>query len=197
MKKISSLLLVLCMLLLLAACTTTDTTDISKYQAAIDATEPTTVRVTTTFTSSVFSGVILNGEYDVTIADDGSATVEYTYEELNEGGVGAEGFINTVPGSATISADGTVSADGELPASVTAAKKLAIKLDSSKLKSVVEARGILTAEVLAANTEAVLGFKVDTDVSLELRITADGRIGSASINYTTADGHNSVVVTYE
>ena len=83
MKKISSLLLVLCMLLLLAACTTTDTTDISKYQAAIDATEPTTVRVTTTFTSSVFSGVILNGEYDITIADDGSATVEYTYEELN------------------------------------------------------------------------------------------------------------------
>ena len=195
MKRIISVLLVAVMLLLLASCQPAGV-DLAKYQAAIEATEPTAARVTVSLTSAVYEGVELGSEYAITFNDDGSASVEFTYDVLNDSGTGSTDFKSTVPGSATIASDGTVTGDS-VPASVASGAKLAIKLDQSKFKSMIEARGILTVEVLAANTEAVLGFKVDADVSFELRITEDGKIGSASLNYTDAAGATAIVVTYE
>ena len=195
MKRIISVLLVVAMLLLLASCQTTGV-DISKYQKAIDATEPNAARVTVSLASSTFPGVVLESAYDFTFNSDGSASVEFTYDVLNDSGTGSDDFMSTLSGSATIAADGTVTGD-DVPASVVSGAKLAIVLDQSKFKSMIEAKGILTVEVLAANTEAVLGFKLDADASFELRITEDGKIGSASLNYTSTEGAAAIVVTYE
>ena len=195
MKRIISILLVAVMLLLLASCQPAGV-DISEYQNAIVATEPTAVRVTVTLDSAVFSGVVLNSAYDITFNGDGSATVEFEYDVVNDTSSESDEFISVKTGSATIAADGTVTGDN-VPASVVAGAKLAINLDQSKFKSMIEARGILTVEILAANTEAVLGFKVDADASLELRITEAGTIGSASLNYTDATGAVAIVVAYE
>lgn len=186
MKRIVSLLLALTLVFALASCGAGD--DLSTYQNAISATNPSSVTVTTKL---VAGDVELNGSYDITYAD-GAATVVYEYEKLN---LDFEGdMVKTESGTSTVAADGTATG---VDAAVTSAAKLAIKLDTSKIKSVVEARGILTCEILAANTAAVLGFAVDADVSLELRVTADGKVGSASLSYTTDAGAHTIVCTFD
>ena len=195
MKKIVSILLVAVMMLLLASCQPAGDTDISTYKNALSATDSKEIVVSAKYTSLAFTDIELESEYTVTLLEDGSATVEFWYDVLNDSSSDSTDLITRHPGSATIAANGTVSGD-DLPASVTAGAKISFNLDQSKFKSMNEAHGILTAEILSANTEAVLGFKVDADVTLTLRITNDGKLGSASIAYATESENVSISILY-
>lgn len=188
MKRIVSLLLILTLVFALASCAPAGA-DLSKYQNAIDATSPAKVTISTKLNAD---DVELLGSYEIVYAD-GVANITYQYEELTLLGDNIKETVGPI--TTTLSPDGTATG---VNGNITSAAKLNVKLDAAKMKSFIEAKGILTCEILAANTASVLGFSTGADTSLELRLTADGKIGSASINYTTGEGYlSSVIITFE
>ena len=89
MKKIIALMLVLSCVFALGSCKRKnkdeapdiDAEAIATFQAKIDASMPETAIVTVTLKSALET---LESEYNVTYNQDGTATVVYTYEKLNE-----------------------------------------------------------------------------------------------------------------
>ena len=202
MKKIIALILVIGCILSLASCNfinkpsdeqPDDSHAIPDIQAKIDASAPAGADITVSFKTSLG---VLNGSYDVAYNEDGTATVAYSYEKFNtftEGETSAE-LKSTYTGTVTVSADGTVS--GDLGTEGLAAVSFDLHLNESKLSAVSISAGVLTAQVKAADTAAVLGVALDYDVQLAV-ITGTNGITSMTVSYTTALGEVEIVTLYK
>lgn len=198
MKKIIALVLVLVTALALTACslfkkdkgTTDGSASIDDYNDAIEATQPTTATIRTTY-KNTDPEVTLEGEYIVTYNIDGTATVNYTYDRL--AALGSPEMIEKKTGKVEVLTNGTVS--GDLDKVVTAAAVNTIKLDGKKMEYDIS-MGVLNAVVKAEDTKDIFGVDLGADAALDMRITDDGRIGSYSINYATSAGRAYIVCIF-
>lgn len=200
MKKIIALALIVACVFTLASCwwkkeeveNPVDLEALAAVQAKIDASSPETANITVTLDSELGE---LNGNYKVTYSmEDGSATVEYTYEKFNELVAGKD-FKETVgPDTVTVSADGTLS---EEVGGVSAVEALTfdLTLDADKLVSASLNAGVLTAKVQSAHTASVLGVAIDSDVDVLVTTTATG-VSAIAIAYDTAEGRVEISATY-
>ncbi len=189
MKKIIALILALTCVLALASCKKTEGfKDISK---ALEASNPKGADIDVVLETSLGE---LCGSYDVTYKADNSASIAYSYEQFNKLGEGNGEAKTVVTGEATVSADGKLSeAIGGVAAD--AAVSFTIKLTEKKLEDVKVEANVLTAKVLAKNTEAVLGVSIDADV--ELTVMTNGSACTAVvIAYTSEAGPVEISATY-
>ena len=162
-------------------------------QEKIDASNPKGAEVTVTFGTALGE---LVGTYNVAYAEDGSATVDYSYEKFNtftDGQTSTE-LKSTVTGTATVAVDGTVS--GDLGQDALNAVTFKLQLDASKLSDVTINAGSLKATVKAADTAAVLGVALEYDVQLVVT-TGETGVTSMSLAYTAAKGEVEIVTLYK
>ena len=203
MKKIIALLLALTCVFALASCqlvggsgenntnVSDGTASIEDYTAAIAATSPTSMTIETKLYNKN-PEVTLEGSYTVVYQVDGTAVITGSYEKLND--PNQESFKSEVTINSEVSSTGKVSGS-EIDATVSAAAVNKINLDAKKFSYEIS-MGTLNVTISAANTESVLGVKIDSEVKLIMRMTNDGKIGSYSINYSTGKGDASVVCMY-
>ena len=200
MKKIIALLLVLVCALSVTACslfggepvgTTDGSATVEDYNTAIGNTTPTTVTVTTTY-KNIAPEATLVGLYVVTYNVDGTATIEYSYDELAP--IGSASVMDKKEGTVEVLADGSISGEG-ISETVTAAAIGKIALDASKMDYSIS-MGVLNAEIKAENTKSVFGVDLGSDAKLLMRITNDGKIGSYSISYSTSAGEADIVCIF-
>ena len=196
MKKIIALLLALSCVFALAACKNDAppaADPIDDFVAAVAVSDPTSASITNSVTSDLL-GLTLNGTYDVTYNEDGSATVAYSYDQLAEidENTTADELLYVVEGTATIAADGTVA--GDVSGEVSAVAGVKLNLDKTKMTYSVSA-GVLSATVKAADTEAVLGVAIATDVTMTVSI-ANGTVSAVTLAFETTVGAAEIVCVY-
>ena len=203
MKKIIALLLALVCVFALVSCGGTpevpdvpdepDYSNLEPFKAAVTASAPKTAKIEVSMETTI-SDEPMTGEFDISYGAE-NILVNYTYDQFNE--INATNPTapdkETVTGSATIDKNGNVT-DGSVSSTVTAAALAQYNLDGAKMTYTVQV-GVLTATVEAANTESVLGVKIDADVTLTLTVT-DGKVTSVTINYTTSEGPATIATTY-
>ncbi len=192
MRKIIAFVLAIACVLALASCGGSNPDSLDTYTAAIEASTPIKTIIETEHTNTALK-VTLKGEYTIEYAEDGTATVDYKYEELNEA-LEADEFIKVVEGEVNIDKDGQAS--GDVSTGVTKAAAIKLTLDEDKMEYTIE-RGILSATVKAVNTKAVLGVEIASDVKLTMTVSDSGKIGTVSIIYNTEDGTDKVTCMYE
>ena len=202
MKKIIAILLVISCIFVFAACQPNDkdggkdnqnSMSVSEVQAKIDASVPSGAKVTVVLESSLGD---LNGTYDIVYNEDGTATVQYSYELFKpfvEGSFDSE-IKTTYAGVTTVASDGTVTDELGGIASVQAVT-FDIHLDESKLDSVSVIAGALSAKIKAADTAAVLGVAFASDVELVVTVGSKG-VTSIAFSYLSDVGPVEVVSTY-
>lgn len=204
MKKIIALILVVGCVLSLASCQLfgkdpskdnndpDDSVSISSIQEKIDASAPKGASITVAFATKLGD---LNGSYDVAYNEDGTASVDYSYEKFNtftDGETSSE-LKSTVSGNVTVAVDGSVS--GDLGAEGLTAVSFDLSLEEGKLSNVVINAGVLSADVKAEDTAAVLGVALNYDAKLSVSTGTNG-ITSLSVTYTTNNGEVEIVTTY-
>ena len=200
MKKIIALILVIGCMLALASCSffgnntpeePDDSYAIPDIQAKVDASAPNGADITVTFTTALG---VLNGSYKAVYNEDGTATVEYSYEKFNTIGAGDNNELkSTVTGTATVAANGSVT--GDLTADGLNAVSFDLALDEAKLSNVAINAGVLSADVKADDTAAVLGVALGYDAKLTVATGTNG-ITSMTVAYTTTNGDVEIVTLY-
>lgn len=198
MKKILALILVVGCIFAFASCdlfsgteTPDDSYAIPDIQAKIDASAPKGADITVTFKTTLGD---LNGSYDVTYNEDGTANVDYSYEQFNTITAGSSELKSTYTGSVTVATDGSVS--GTLSTEALNAVSFDLKLDESKLSNVAINAGVLSANVKAADTAAVLGVALDYDVQITV-VTGTNGVTSMTVAYTANLGAVEIVTLYK
>ena len=159
------------------------------FESAISNTDPSRV-VAEVVTRSALGE--LNSSYDVVYNDDGSAVINYSYEKFNKIGEGAENELkSTVTGTITKNADGTYSGTDVDVSGVAAGISLNIAAIDKDAKSINGSGDVLTATVVAADTEAVFGSAFSEDVVLKVTIS-DGVVTLVTLTYESG----SIVCRY-
>ena len=194
MKKIIALLIAITCVFVMVSCGGGETVDLTAFKDAVAATAPATVEIETALETELGT---LTGSFNVTYADDGSAVIEYAYEQFNELGESnnVTETTKTVSGTVTVDKDGAYSDGGALVGSVSAAGGFTINLDSSKMKECEVNGNVLTATVEAANTEAVLGVAIAYDVTVVLT-QGETSLVSLTLTYVTDAGVATVTCEY-
>lgn len=194
MKKTIALSLLLILVLSLAACTPVADENLNSYSEAIKSTSIAGAKIEVSFHHTAFD-VNIEGEYTVSLNEDGSATVKYWYDELNSDTLDNDAdLLERVSDQvAYVAADGTVT--GNLDGTVAAAVQCKMDLIPEKIEECKIERGVLTATVKAANTKAVFGVDLGYDATLDMRLDGEA-ISSYSIRYTTDEGSANIVCTY-
>ena len=169
MKKIISIVLVLTCLLALASCDLFGGSN-GAFQTAIDNTNPKDIIVDASVETELGD---LTSSFEIHFNDDGSAVIEYTTEKFNKIGEGDGELKSTIAGTITKAADGTYSGDTE--AVDVSGIVAGAKIDVSAMKdyTVNEAGDVLTANVAAADTAAVLGSALSYDVVVKISLAGD------------------------
>ena len=165
------------------------------FEAALAATDPTEVIGTITLNTAAGKMV---GEYTATVADDGSVTVNYSFDSFNSIAVGgANDVTSKITGSVTRKADGTYTYTGDVveAAESVAGSVTSIKFDKSLMTYNI-AGGTISAVVSSANTEAVLGVALESDATFALIIN-DGKVVSFSLSYALENADVTVVCEYK
>ena len=191
-KNIVALLLLLCISVGFCACGGDDSSAALKdFSKAIAATAPTAVEGSVEVTT-VYGP--LTATFTAAIAEDGSFTLNYAYDEFNDLATGEAGDVMTKKEGTVTYKDGAysdTSLASKIPADATALK---VNLDAKKITYTISTDGhVLTATVKAADTESVLGVAYDGDVSLVLTKN-DGKIVSVMLSYTIENAGNVKVV---
>lgn len=160
---------------------TADNADLDPFKAAFDVTSLSSANMTIAMSAPIFEDT-MDAAYDIVYNKDGSVNIAYTYEQISEisDDASPEAIFTTVSGNATIGADGSV--NGSVDNKVTAAALASYNLDPSLMTYSVAA-GVLTMNVPAANTEAVLGSAIDADVRVTVTV-ADGVVVAVTMDYT-------------
>ena len=203
MKRIIALLLALVCVVGLVACRddepSTGDDALAEFRSAIAAADPVSAGIDVVVSSTVFNET-LSGSYDVFYNADGSATVEYSYEQLaiiDENTQVGDSTKETLVGVASVAADGTVTVIegvGGVGAQITAVAGVKLNLDGSKMTYTASA-GALTATVKAQDTASVLGVAISADVSLVVTV-ANGTVSAITISYSTAEATSKIVCLY-
>ena len=164
------------------------TEDLNKVQATLDASTPDVKKVDTVLDSE--NGK-LTGSYNLIFNEDGTTTVEYTYEKYD-----AEAKeVKTETGTLTLKANGKLTEKEIKDDAFLTVMSLVIKLNGEKLKNVVFVSGTLSAKVNALDTEEVLGVAFDSDVYMVITMSRDNVV-SINLTYDSADGKVNVSVGY-
>ena len=192
-RSILAVLLVICVSVGFCACGDDDSTKASlkNFTKAVESTTPASVTGTVEVTT-VFGP--LKATFTAVIAEDGSFTLNYSYEQFNDLATGGAGDVTSNKNGTVTYKDGAYSDSSlaaKIPANATAAK---LKLDAKKMTYNISADGnVLTAAIKAADTASVLGVAYDGDVSLVVTKN-EGKIVSFTLSYTVAETGNVLVV---
>lgn len=192
MKKIISIALVIACVCMLFACGGPSAKD---FQTAIDASNPTSVKITTLTVTPGLGG--LTGEYFVTYNADGSAAINGNYQVWEtiptDGSEFSEEGKKSVPVSVTRNADGTYSDESFAESADLAA--LALKLEGVSADCTFSEDGnTLTVTVAKDSTEAVFGTAFAYDIKLTVRkgvsnvekVTLEYVTGASTVTVETA-----------
>ena len=185
MKKILALLLIACVAFAFAACKDDGETavDVSSFTAAIAATNPDGSVITVKTTTAIGD---LNATYTVVYNEDGSAVVTYEVEQFNEfDPTNPEGETKSVVnGTVNLTADGSYTGDALSGNVADIAAGVSVDLTAVADKATVnEAGDILTVVVPAADTAAVIGTAVASDVTLVITVSGSV-VEQINISYT-------------
>lgn len=194
MKKIICAVIALCCLLTLFACNlkpgennnNSGPATVETFQNAITATDPKFVSITTKVTSALGD---LNSSYSITFSEDGSASIEYSYEKFNSLEDGAANELKAPPITGTVNraADGTVTGDvASAPdlSAVTAGTAIALSSLPAESVTISESGDTLTATVTGDASEGVFGVAFPEDVTLVITING-GKVDGVRITGET------------
>ncbi len=167
---------------------------IDKFNEAVAATNPSAVEGTVTMTASFGT---MTMEYDAEIEENGSFTLNYSYDKFNDIDNGGSADTATkVTGTVTY-ADGTYTGDttvANIPANAVASK---LNLKSDKIDAKLSNDGkVLTATVKSADTKAVLGVAYQSDVTMSMTMQ-NAKITSLTLAYTYEGASVSVLCNYQ
>lgn len=209
MKKILALILVFGCIFAFASCvnpnanggnTNENPTDnegkeqtLEAIQTAVNDSAPINADIEVKFESEIGD---LNGSYNVTYNDDGSATVDYSYELFNKYDENAErdSETTTYTGVVAVLADGEVVGNIGGVASVEAVS-FDISLDEEYLDDCKIEAGVLEANVKSENSFDVLGVDIPYDSKLTVT-TSGGNVTSVVIAYEAEYGFIEIVAVY-
>jgi hypothetical protein len=141
----------------------------------------------------------MKGEYSATVADDGSVTVDYSFDSFNSVSEGGAGDVSSKKiGSVTRDAEGnyTYTGDKVETAESVAGTVTSLKLDNSKLVNANVSGSALSATVKSANTESVFGVALDSDATFVLVING-GKVISFTLSYEIAGADVVIVCEYK
>ena len=154
--------------------------DVQKFVDAVKNANPMSARVTLTEDTQL-DGIVLNGMYNVTYPGDGSAKVTYVIDKFDDTFT-SDNPVITVSGMVIVNADGTISGDSGLNKGVHIAILLNLDLTNPNLNVTVD-NETLRFTVAAADTAAVLGVAVDSDVIFGLNVV-NGKVHSVDVTYS-------------
>lgn len=184
-KILAAVLLVVCMVFnafLVTSCGDKETVGVDVFETAIENTAPTNISgKITLYTGSA----TLELTYTSVIAEDGTFTVNYSYNKLADASSGSASDLD-IPVGGTVTYDGTKYSDSSIAGKIVAA---ATQLDlGADMECSVSSDGrVLSATVLAEDTEDVFGVDYAADVRFVLT-QADEKIVSLNLEYTLASG---------
>ena len=184
MKKILCALLVIACMLAVVSCG--NTVPVETFNDAAAATSPSKIQLyvkQTTADAELELSVVIN------YAEDGSSTIVGTRDVINSDTSGAsDELVTTVPVNVTCDANGNYSDGGAFSGSSAVSSGVKFNFSKNKMAATVSADGtVLNANIEAANTESVLGVKIDADVTLTVTVN-DGKIASFTMEYTSQQG---------
>lgn len=197
MKKIIAIVLIVGCLLAMTSCSLfkkpVNHDSLSAVQSAIDSSAPKSADINVDFDTALGT---LEGEYDVVYNENGSATVDYSYEKFNNFNTDTavrDEIKTTYEGTVEVGADGAVSGlDGV--ASVEAVT-FELNLSPDKLLEYTVNAGVFKGKVEAKNTEAVVGVFIDAEVNITITVGAE-RITSVVMTYELSNGSVEITAIY-
>lgn len=134
----------------------------------------------------------LNGSYTVTKNEDGSTTIEYTYEKF----VGETEEKRTFSDTVTVSANESISNAKITDAAFITAMSMNINLNAEKLKDITVISGATTSvRVKASDTKDILGIELEKDAHLVISVSREN-VTSIDVSYETEDGNVSISSVY-
>ncbi len=163
--------------------------DLKGFITAVESTNPVETVVETTVKTQAGD---LNSRVETTYNKDGSFTLEYSYDKINEFGEG-DGFSTTVTG--TIECDKNGNYSGAVDGKISSATAIKLKLDNEALFNNLQiADDMFSATILAKNTKTVLGISIsDAEIIVS---KSKGKITTLSIAYADGEG-NPVSISCE
>ena len=164
------------------------TEDLNQTQTMLDASQPDVKKVDTVLESA--NGK-LTGSYNLIKNEDGTTTVEYTYEKYDE----KTNEVKTVTGTLTLEADGKLTDKEIEDNALLTAISLVINLNGEKLKNISVVSGTISAKVKAFNTEDVLGVAIESDVYLVIAMSRDN-VTAIDLTYDSEEGKVSISIGY-
>ena len=185
MKKriLTAVLLLICMVfstLVVTSCG--GGSDMDAFESAIENTAPTKIEGEI----ALYTGTAeLKIEYTAEIAEDGTFTVNYSYNKLADASSGTSSDLY-VPVTGTVTYDGTKYSDDSIAGKIATAAVM-LDLGADMEYSVSSDGNVLTATVAAEDTEDVFGIDYAADVSFTLA-QADEKIVSLALEYTLETG---------
>ena len=181
MKKILIIMLALTCAFAMFSCGD-ESVSLDGFKTAVNNTAPAVANVSVEVETDLGK---LTSNFKTTYAADGSFVIDYSYEQFNTSSTaGADDVKSTITGKVTCDKDGNYSDGGAFVGKTTVATGAKLTLDSKKMETVTvsEDGNILNSTVKAANTKAVLGIEIASDVTLVVTKSAD-KIVSYSIEY--------------
>ena len=188
MKKLLLIVLALTLMLACVSCGE-DYKTLETFISAVEATSPKGMVLEIEQETALGT---LNATVMVAYNEDGSSVIEYSYEKFNAIGEG-DGVKSTVTGKITCDKDGNYT--GDLTGKVESAAALKLSLDADKMKNLKFNDNMFSAIIESADTEAVLGVEIASDVSLVVAKAAD-KISTVTMTYTTEAGDVTVKCSY-
>ena len=188
MKKriLTTVLLLVCMVLnvFLATSCGGGSSELEAFETALTNTAPTNVFGEVKLSTG---SATLKIAYSATIAEDGTFTVNYSYNKLNDISSGAADEVyTTVEG--TVTYDGSAYSDSSLAAKISAdAVATALDLGADMEYTLSSDGKVLSALVAAEDTEAVFGIDYAAGVRFVLT-QANEKIVSLALVYTLETG---------
>ena len=157
--------------------------DLSSFQNAVMNTDIKNIEITALTESDLGD---LTATYKISYANDGSATINYSYQKFNEIGEGAEDeLISTYTGTVTRKANGTY--EGDLPEGLNLnSLSLGMTLDLtpvSESATLSEDGYTLTVKVPKASTSAVFGYAFSQDVDFEMVLNSNLAVSTLTLTF--------------
>ncbi len=180
MKKFLSLVVIIACVCMLFSCSGDAT---SAFEAAIAGVGADTSTTITQVTEDVLGE--LTATYTVTYNDDGSATINYSYEQWKDITASGTEDKTVITGTITRAEDGTYTDGKDFSGSADSiAAGFSLNLEAVKDAAEISSdKTTLKVNVAAEDTESVFGFEFSYDVELEIKLKGDA-LDTVTVSYT-------------